>query len=125
MMSKQTIQAAKPTILAVLSAILLATPSMAAIDYSTFFNPAQAVTKVASSPIGVALTNILELVVGIVIIGGVLALLVQFLKFVFGLKTGAGDSAADAYKGLGSIALGGLVLVICIAMFFYFLEYKP
>jgi len=26
---------------------------------------------------------------------------------------------------MGGIALGGLVLVICIAMFFYFLEYKP
>ena len=122
---EQTFQAAKKTILVVLSTILLATPSMAAIDYGQFFNPATAVGKVASTPMGVALVNILELVVGIVVLGGVLALMVAFIKFVFGLKTGAGDSASDGYKGLGGIALGGLVLVICIAMFFYFLEYKP
>jgi hypothetical protein len=98
---------------------------MAAIDYSKFFNPGEAVGKVADSPIGAALLNILELVVGVVVIGGVLALLVAFIKYIFDLKTGQGDSASDGYKGLGSIALGGLVLVICIAMFFYFLEYKP
>lgn len=122
---KQPIQVAKQTILTFLATILLATPSMAAIDYSNFFNPAQAVTKTASSPMGVALVNILELVVGIVVLGGVLALMVAFIKFIFGLKTGSGDSASDGYKGMGGIALGGLVLVICIAMFFYFLEYKP
>jgi hypothetical protein len=115
----------KQTIQAVLSTALLATPSMAAIDYSKFFNPGEAVGKVADSPIGAALVNILELVVGVVVIGGVLALLVAFIKYIFGLKTGQGDSASDGYKGMGSIALGGLVLVICIAMFFYFLEYKP
>lgn len=122
---KKTIQVAKQTILTILSTILLATPSMAAIDYAKFFNPEQAVGKVAESPIGAALVNILELVVGIVVIGGVLALIVSFLKFIFGLKTGSGDSASDGYKGMGSIAIGGLILVICISMFFYFLEYKP
>lgn len=125
MMIKQTIQVAKQTIFVVLSTILLATPSMAAIDYGKFFDPATAVGKVASTPMGVALVNILELVVGVVVLGGVLALMVAFIKFIFGLRTGSGDSASDGYKGMGGIALGGLVLVICIAMFFYFLEYKP
>jgi|SRR5659263_45567 len=125
MMMKQIIKTAKQTILTVLSTTLLATPTLAAIDYGKFFNPEQAVGKVASSPIGAALVSILELVVGIVVIGGVLALIVSFLKFIFGLKTGSGDSASDGYKGMGSIALGGLILVICISMFFYFLEYKP
>ena len=115
----------KRTIQAVLSTALLATPSMAAIDYSKFFNPGDAVNKVTASPIGAALVNVLQLVVGLVVIGGVLALLVSFIKYIFGLKTGQGDSASDGYKGMGSIALGGLVLVVCIAMFFYFLEYKP
>jgi sterol desaturase/sphingolipid hydroxylase (fatty acid hydroxylase superfamily) len=71
------------------------------------------------------MSNVLMLVVGIVVIGGVLALLISFLKYIFGLKTGMGDSASDGYKGMGAIALGGLVLVVCIAMFFYFLEYHP
>ena len=66
----------KQTIQAVLSTALLASPAMAAIDYSKFFNPGEAVGKVADTPIGAALVNILELVVGIVVIGGVLALLV-------------------------------------------------
>ena len=115
----------KRTIQAVLSTALLATPTMAAIEYTKFFNPGKAVDTVTSSPIGAALSNVLMLVVGIVVIGGVLALLVSFLKYIFGLKTGQGDSASDGYKGMGSIALGGLILVVCIAMFFYFLEYKP
>jgi hypothetical protein len=109
----------------ILTTPLLATPSMAAIDYSKFFNPGEAVGTVASSPIGSALINILQLIVGLVVLGGVIALLMAFLKYIFGLKTGQGDSASDGYKGMGAIAIGGLVLVICIAMFFYFLEYKP
>ncbi|MCE5226193.1 MAG: hypothetical protein LLG05_10115 [Porphyromonadaceae bacterium] len=125
------------TMLAVCFIFMLVAPAMAAsddsdeedttdkvsdstIDWQEWFNPADGVDELESSPVGNPLKKFVNLVIGLVILYGAASILKSWFKS----NSDDGEKASDGYMGMMGKAIGALVMVGCVAMYFYFLGYK-
>lgn len=90
------------------------------ISWQEWFNPAEGVNELESSPVGNPLKRFVNLVIGLVILYGAASILKSWFKS----NSDDGEKASDGYLGMGSKAVGALVMVACVAMYFYFLGYK-
>lgn len=90
------------------------------IEWQEWFNPVDGFKELESSPVGNPLKKFVNLVIGLVILYGAASILKSWFKS----NSEDGEKASDGYLGMGSKAVGALVMIACIAMYFYFLGYK-
>jgi len=109
-----------PTVMAATDTTDSSSSSSTTINYGDWFNPGRGINTVKDSPIGNPLMKFIDLVVGLVILYGFLKILQHFIKS----KSDNGESASDGYIGMGTITIGALVMVACVAMYFYFFGYQ-
>lgn len=90
------------------------------IEWQEWFNPVDGFKELESSPVGNPLKKFVNLVIGLVILYGAASILKSWFKS----NSEDGEKASDGYIGMGSKAVGALVMIACVAMYFYFLGYK-
>ncbi|MDD3063949.1 MAG: hypothetical protein PHX50_14185 [Massilibacteroides sp.] len=90
------------------------------IEWQEWFNPVDGFNELESSPVGNPLKKFVNLVIGLVILYGAASILKSWFKS----NSEDGEKASDGYLGMGSKAVGALVMIACVAMYFYFLGYK-